>query len=69
MVNNKNMEDNLVNNNSWKKRSQNYLIELERFLDKAQAIKDENLRKEIIIQMLKCDKELTIIAEKIFEKK
>ena len=62
-VNNTNMHIN------WKNRSEKYLLELECFLDKAQSIKDEGLRKEIIIQMLKCDKELTNLAEKIFIEK
>jgi len=54
---------------NWKSKSKKYLLELEKFLDKAESIKDEKLRKEIIIQMLKCDKELTLWAEKIFEEK
>ena len=57
------------NNENWKKKSQKYLLELECFLDKAQSIKDDNLRNEIIIQMLKCDNELTILAEQIFDEK
>lgn len=68
-VNNINMEFNKICKDNWKKRSQKYLLELECFLDKAQSIKDEELRKEIIIQMLKCDKELSNMAEKIFEEK
>ena len=62
-VNNTNMH------NNWKNRSKKYLLELECFLDKAQSIKDDALRNEIIIQMLKCDKELTNLAEKIFMEK
>lgn len=54
---------------SWKKRSPKYLLELEAFLDKASQIKDERLQKEIICQMLKCDNELSILAEKIFNEK
>ena len=57
------------NKSNWKKKSQKYLLELECFLDKAQSIKDDNLRNEIIIQMLKCDNELTILAEQIFDEK
>ena len=61
----------IVNNNdmqnNWKSRSQKYLLELECFMDKVESIKDEDLKKEIIIQMLKCDKELSILAEKLCE--
>ena len=44
-VNNINMEFNKICKDNWKKRSQKYLLELECFLDKAQSIKDEELRK------------------------
>lgn len=54
---------------NWKAESEKYLLELEKFLDKAESIKDQKLRREIIIQMLKCDKELTLVAERNFEKK
>ncbi len=53
---------------NWKANGQNYLKELQAFLDKAENIENEELRKEIIFQMLKCDKELTLLAEKMFEK-
>ena len=58
-----------ISKKNWKLSSKKYLIELEKFLDKAERIKDERLRKDIVIQMLKCDKELTLCAEKIFEEK
>lgn len=57
-----------VNNENWKANSQKYLKELQAFLDKAENIENEELRKEVIFQMLKCDKELTNLAEEIFEK-
>lgn len=60
--NNKNME---IKEN-WKRQSQDYLREVQTFLDKAENIENEELRKEILIQMLKCDKELTKIAEEKF---
>ena len=68
--NNKNMkkiEKNKLENKNWKSDSQSYLKELQLFLDKAENIQGEELRKEIIFQMLKCDKELTNLAEKMFE--
>lgn len=61
--NNKTMEK----ENDWKKSSKTYLIELQKFLDKADNIENEELKKDIIIQMLKCDKELTKLAETKFE--
>lgn len=54
---------------NWKTKNERYILEIEKFLDTAQSIKDENLRQDIIIQMLKCDNELTISAEKTFEEK
>ena len=52
---------------NWKADSQKYLKELQAFLDKAENIENEELKKEIIFQMLKCDNELTILAEEKFK--
>ncbi len=57
-----------IEDKNWKANGQKYLRELQAFLDKVENIENEELRKEIIFQMLKCDKELTILAEEIFEK-
>ena len=64
--NTKNMEK--LENENWKANGQKYLKELQAFLDKAEAIENEEIRKEIIFQMLKCDNELTLLAESIFNK-
>lgn len=53
---------------NWKGNSPKYLKELQMFLDKAENIQNEELRKEIIFQMLKCDNELTLLAEEMFNK-
>ncbi len=53
---------------NWKNQSKEYLKELQLFLDKADNIKPEELKQEIIIQMLKCDAALTKHAEAEFEK-
>lgn len=58
---------NMETKKDWKKESKLYLIELQKFLDKADNIENEELKKDIIIQMLKCDKELTKLAESKFE--
>jgi len=52
----------------WKKESKEYLKEVQKFLDKVDNIENEELKNEIIIQMLKCDNELTKLAEKKFKK-
>ncbi len=62
----KDMEN--IKDKSWKSNSQKYLKELQAFLDKAENIENEELRKEIIFQMLKCDNELTILAEEMLKK-
>lgn len=52
----------------WKLKSKQYKNELQAFLDKADNIKNEELKNDIICQMLKCDRILTKIAqEKIDE--
>ena len=52
---------------NWKADGQKYLKELQAFLDKAENIENEELKKEIIFQMLKCDNELTVLAEEKFK--
>lgn len=51
----------------WKKENKIYLRELQKFLDKAENIENEELKNEIIIQMLKCDEQLTKMAEQQFK--
>lgn len=57
--------NNLIQNNNWKNKNEQYLFELQKFMDLADNIENENLRKLIIAQMLKGDKRLTIIAERM----
>lgn len=57
-----------IEDENWKAESQKYLKELQKFLDKAENIQNEDLRKEIIFQMLRCDNELTKLAEEMFNK-
>lgn len=45
-------------------KDKKYLEELQRFLDLADNISNEDLKKRMIYQMLKCDKVLTEIFEK-----
>ena len=52
----------------WKNEDEIYLFELQKFLDIVENVKNEELRKEIIAQMLKCDKRVTQLAENIFQK-
>ena len=57
-----------IESKNWKANGQKYLKELQAFLDKAESIENEEIRKEIIFQMLKCDNELTLLAESIFDR-
>ena len=66
LINNINMEN--IEKRNWKASGPKYLKELQAFLDKAENIENEEIRKEIIFQMLKCDNELTLLAESIFDK-
>lgn len=52
----------------WKNQDEMYLFELQKFLDIVENVNDEELRKEIIAQMLKCDKRVTQLAESIFQR-
>ena len=52
----------------WKNEDEIYLFELQKFLDIVENVENEELRKEIIAQMLKCDKRVTQLAETIFQK-
>ena len=61
------MDKKLIEKNRWKNKNSQYLFELQKFLDLADNIEDENLKKLIISQMLKCDKCVTNIAEKMFK--
>lgn len=55
-------------NEDWKSKGKKYLKELQAFLDKVENIESEELRNEIKFQMLKCDNELTLLAEEEFRK-
>lgn len=66
-----NMREKNKNINSfsdWKMKNKEYLVELQRFLDKVDNVENEELKNDIIQQMLKCDRVITKIAqEKIDE--
>ena len=53
-------------NRKWKEENKHYLKELQSFFDKAANIEDENLKKSVISQMLRCDNILTKLAERRF---
>lgn len=53
-------------NKKWKEESKLYLKELQTFLDQAENIQDEILKRNIIYQMLRCDSVLTKLAENRF---
>lgn len=61
------MNKKILQENKWKNKNTKYLFELQKFLDLADNIEDENIKKLIINQMLKCDKCITNLAEEIFK--
>ena len=61
------MNKKILQENKWKNKNTKYLFELQKFLDLADNIEDESLKKLIINQMLKCDKCITNLAEEIFK--
>lgn len=58
---------NMETDRDWKQKSKSYLKEVQRFLDIADNIENEDLRRDVIMQMLKCDEELTKLAEEKFQ--
>lgn len=58
----------ILQDKCWKEKNKEYLKELQNFLDKADNINDELLRKKVIEQMLRCDAVLTKLAEAEFER-
>ena len=59
--------DKLIKEQKWKNEDKNYLFELQKFLDLADNIEDEELKKMLISQMIRCDRTLTGIAERTFK--
>lgn len=57
---------NNIRTKKWKNKSKKYLFEVQKFLDLCDNINDEELKKSIKYQMLKCDKALTCLSENIF---
>ena len=52
---------------SWKTNNSKYLCELQKFLDKVDNIDNENLKNDIIYQMLRCDDVLTTLSAEMFD--
>lgn len=67
-IRSKHTKENTPNNRDWKEKNKRYLIQLQKFLDAVDSIKEEELRNNIITQMLKCDLILTELAEKEIQK-
>lgn len=57
------MKDTIEEKHNWKFENKQYLRELTKFMDLTEQIKDQELKEQIITQMLKCDMELTKFAE------
>ena len=58
-----------VNLENYKNNNKEYLKQLQILLDLVDNIQDENLRKTIVYQILKCEKELMQIKEEYLKEK
>ena len=54
-----------LQNNNWKNKNTQYLFEIQKLMDIIDNVENENLRREIIGQVLRCDKYLTDLAENV----
>ena len=63
-----NIDKNTPNNRDWKEKNKRYLFQLQKFLDAVDSIEKEELKNNIIAQMLKCDLILTELAEREIQK-
>lgn len=53
-------------NREWKNKNEEYLFELQKMLDLIDNVEDEDLKRRIIHQCLKCDNLLTELSEDLF---
>lgn len=59
---------NLVNSeDEWKTKNNRYLKELQKMFDIVENVEDEDLKRRIIIQYLKCDSVITELAKKLIK--
>ncbi len=56
--------DKIQNNLDWKEKNKKYLFQLQKFLDATDSIEREDLKNNVITQMLKCDNILTQLAQR-----
>ena len=59
----KHTEEEIPISRDWKEKNKRYLNQIQRFLDATDSIEREDLRENIIAQMLRCDQILTELAE------
>ncbi len=55
------------NDDEWKTKDNKYLKELQKMFDIVDNVKDEDLKRRIIIQYLKCDSVITELAKKLIK--
>lgn len=58
----------LMKNHRWKNRNEMYLFELQKFMDLADNIENENLKRQIINQVIRLDKCITEVSEELIER-
>ena len=68
MIFKRNTNKEVENNLAWKEKNKEYLNQLQKFLDSTDSIEREDLKNNVIAQMLKCDNILTKAAQKEIQK-
>ncbi len=63
-----NTNDKIQNDLDWKEKNKKYLSHLQKFLDATDSIEKEDIKNNVIAQMLKCDNILTQAALKEIQK-
>lgn len=64
----KNIKNKIETDLAWKEKNEDYLSQLQKFLDATDSIEREDLKNKVIAQMLICDNILTKAAQKEIQK-
>lgn len=64
----KHTEEEIPMSRDWKEKNKRYLNQIQKFLDATDSIEREEIKNNVIAQMLRCDQILTELAEREIKK-